>query len=51
VKQQEQKITLLDALLSPRTNLSADACKFTRTVDKMSADEQEAINRAIELIR
>lgn len=51
MKQQEQKTSLLDALLSPRTNLSADACKFSRTVARMSTEEQEAINRAIDLIR
>lgn len=51
MKQDEQKSSLLNDLLTPRDNPTADSCKFTRTKMKMSSEEQDAIDRAIELIR
>lgn len=51
MKQEDHKSSLLDALLNPKDDATSDTCKFTRTKMKMSSDEQEAIDRAIELIR
>jgi hypothetical protein len=51
VNKQEQKNSLLADLLNPRDTVTADTCKFTRTKMKMAPEEQEAIDRAIELIR
>ena len=51
MKQEDHKSSLLDALLNPKDNATSDTCKFTRTKMKMSSDEQEAIDKAIELIR
>jgi hypothetical protein len=51
VKQEDQKSSLLADLLSPRDTTSSDTCKFTRTKMKMTPEEQDAIDQAIELIR
>jgi hypothetical protein len=51
VKQDEQKTSLLADLLTPRDNATADSCKFTRTKIKMSEEEQDALERAVGLIR
>ena len=51
MKQEDQKSSLLADLLSPRDNTSSDTCKFTRTKMKMTPEEQDAIDQAIELIR
>ena len=51
MKQEDQKSSLLADLLSPRDTTSSDTCKFTRTKMKMTPEEQDAIDQAIELIR
>jgi hypothetical protein len=51
VKPEAQESTLLRDLLSPRDGATSDTCKFTRAKEKTTAEEQEALDRAVDLIR
>lgn len=51
MKQEESKSSLLQDLLAPRDNSTADSCKYTRAKLQASPEEQEALDRAVELIR
>lgn len=51
MKQEESKSNLLRDLLAPRDNATADSCKYTRAKQKTSEEEQEALDRAVDLVR
>lgn len=51
MKQEEQKSSLLQDLLAPRDTATADSCRYTREMLKTTPEEQEALDRAIELVR
>lgn len=51
MKPEAQESNLLKDLLAPRDGATSDTCKFTRAKQATSAEEQEALDRAIDLIR
>lgn len=51
MKPEAQESNLLRDLLSPKDGVTSDTCKFTRAKEKTTAEEQEALDRAVDLIR
>ena len=51
MKPNEQGSNLLRDLMAPRDGAALDSCKFTRAKQKAAPEEQEALDRAVDLIR
>lgn len=48
---EEQPVSLIEALTNPRLNRDTTDCKLTRIRAKLTESEQDALTKAIELIR